>query len=233
LCLNLHLHLSLSLSLSLSLYNEFLMTSSYIQFLEKRLRGDLPGWEAQKIMTSIGYAENRQAKENSKSAAVLALLFPNQDDKLQLIYIKRPSHNSNDRHGGQVSFPGGQRELSDRNLEHTALRETEEELGIDQNKIKVLGALSSIYVFVSDFDVLPFVGYLDQTPSFAIQPSEVAYPIVTPVAHLLDKSNLGTKDIIARNYKIKNAPFFDLEGETLWGATAMITNELLYLIKEL
>jgi len=126
--------------------------------LYSRMKSPLLGWKAQKIMSSRGYDMNRKARPNSKIAAVMILLFQDYQDQWQIIYIKRPSRNPNDKHSGQVSFPGGQQENDDADLMITALRETEEELGIARESIQIIAPLSCIYVFVSDFNVFPFVG---------------------------------------------------------------------------
>lgn len=190
------------------------------------------GWKAQKIMSSKGYDMNRTANHNSKIAAVMILLFQDAQDAWQTIYIKRPSRNPNDKHSGQLSFPGGQQESNDADLRYTALRETEEELGIPMAEIEIIAPLSSIYVFVSDFNVFPFVGYLSQPPRFDIQKSEVDYPIIYPLQKLLDVNPAPRKDLaLTQGVLLKDIPYYDLNGDTLWGATAMITSELLEILR--
>ncbi len=200
-----------------------------IEQLKDILNGDLPGWEGQKLMSSIGYESNRKAKPTSKKAAVLLLLFPD-SGQLKLTFIRRPSNNPNDKHGGQISFPGGQVENEDRNLEHTALRETFEEIGVQEREITILGRLSDIYVFVSDFLVSAYVGYSHTRPEFILQESEVAALITFPLSKLFHQP-LMSKDHKVRDIVLKDVPYYDLDGEFLWGATAMITSELLELIR--
>jgi len=198
--------------------------------LKEILKQPLPGWSGQSKLSSVGYDSNREAKPSSKKAAVLLVIYQDVFDNYKLVYIKRPSNNPNDKHGGQISFPGGQVENLDPNLEHTALRETYEEIGIPNHQLEIVGALSKLYVFVSDFLVFPYVAVLKGQPAFIPQETEVDKIISHPIQHLLDFTPL-TKDLHIRSYKLKNVPFYDLNGETLWGATAMITSEFLELIR--
>lgn len=197
-----------------------------------KIHTPLSGWKAQKLMSSKGYDKNRTANPDSKIAAVMMLLFQDDQEQWQTIYIKRPSTNPNDKHSGQISFPGGQQEAQDKDLIATALRETEEEIGIPPSDIKVLGPLSSIYVFVSDYNVFPYVGYLSGHPTFKVQESEVDYTIIHPLQDLLDAHPAPRKDLhISKEIILKDIPYYDVNGDTLWGATAMITSELLEMVR--
>ncbi len=197
--------------------------------LRTRLSGPLPGWEAQKTMSSIGYDKFRIPKEDSKLAAVLALLYPDAEGELNLIYIKRPSNNPHDKHGGQISFPGGRREGEEEMMD-AATRECEEEIGVPVKDIEVLAPLSSVYVFVSDFNVFPFVGFVHELPSMTRQESEVEEILTVKVADLIAQEKKWTDLVVRGNTKLKNVPYYDVDGHVLWGATAMITAELLELI---
>jgi len=196
------------------------------------VKAPLPGWEAQKLMSSVGYDQNREPKGDSKIAAIMVLLFQDEEQAWQTVYIKRPSRNPLDKHSGQISYPGGQREATDHDLIDTALRETEEELGIPRSEIEIIGPLSSIYVFVSDFNVFPYVGYLSAKPQFDIQKSEVDFPIIYPLQRLLNSNPVPRKNLtVAKGRTLKNIPYYDLDGHTLWGATAMVTSELLEMVR--
>lgn len=178
-------------------------------------------------MTSKGYDQNRIPRPDAKSAAVLLLLYDDPIQGLSTIYIKRPKRNPHDKHSGQISFPGGQVEPQDKTLEDTAVRETEEELGIPRAKIEVLGQLSSMYVFVSNFNVIPYIGYLPEVPNYNIQASEVDYPLSISIDNLVSQMPPQKKEIKVRNITLKEVPYYDVKGDTLWGATAMITSEFL------
>lgn len=195
------------------------------------MTGPLLGWEAQRIMSSIGYDKYRQPKPDSKLAAVLTLLYPDSEGYLNLIYIKRPSNNPHDKHGGQISFPGGRRE-SGEEMRDTALRECMEEIGVPMEEVEIISSLSTVYVFVSDFNVFPFVGYVDHLPQMIKQETEVEEILTVKLADL-SSQELKTTDITVRkNIRLKNVPYYDIHGHVLWGATAMITAELLEMVRQ-
>lgn len=189
---------------------------------------DLPGWEAQMRMSPVGESSNKYQESNpdSKKAGVIALLFPDESEMLNLIYIKRTSLHKGDKHSGQISFPGGQREDGDENLEQTALRELEEELGIPTSAVHIIGALTPLYIWVSNFYVEPYLAYMSSKPEFIPQASEVEYPIVVPMEALLKEETKGKKDLQIRNATMPQVPYYDIYGDVLWGATAMMTSEI-------
>src|ERR1043165_9931303 len=98
-------------------------------------------------------------------------------------------------HSGQVSFPGGRYEPADVKMLGTALRETQEEVGIDPDAIDVLGALTSLYIPVSNYNVFPFVGYTSVRPEYKLNDKEVSYIIETPLSYLLDDNNKTITDV--------------------------------------
>ncbi len=209
------------------------MHLSQLDILQKLLKHPLPGWDAQRKLTPVNSSQYRLKKAGSKQAAVMALLYPNDQNLLEIVYIKRPSHNPHDLHGGQVSFPGGQLEQSDLHFKDTALRETMEEIGVEKEHVQIIGALSPLYVFVSNFYVQPYVGYIPKKPTFILQESEVDYVITETLDTLVNPNTIKEKDLLIRGNTIPKVPFFDIQGETLWGATAMITSELLEVIKKI
>ena len=207
------------------------MHKDKIQALQDAIATDLLGWEAQKIMSPLVTDRYQESTKDSKQAAVAVILYPNGEGIIHMIYIKRPAHPL-DKHSGQISFAGGQREDGDDSLQVTALREMYEELGIDPESVTVLGQLTSIYVYVSDFYVEPYVVYMDALPKFLLQESEVAYTIEVPLKQLVEQPQLKTT-ITIRGTELPDVPYYDLNGDVLWGATAMITSELLEIVKKL
>jgi len=161
-----------------------------------------------------------QPQPNARKAAVMLLLIQN-DDGLHVAFIKRPVH-PNDPHSGQISFPGGRMEDADDSYEACALRETYEEIGIGAERISVLGPLSKLYVFASNNLVYPYVGYLDHTPEFTLQKAEVDQVIMVPMRYFVSEAEILYKDLEVKGFHMKDVPYFDLRGHTLWGATAMI-----------
>ena len=148
-----------------------------------------------------------------------------------MLFIKRPNNNPNDKHGGQISFPGGQMESQDENLIQTALRETEEEVGVPSSHMKVLGTLSPLYVFVSNFKVQPIVSYIDSVPELQLQKSEVDYVLSENLKYFTEASAVRHTDFKVRDIIMKDMPYYNLQNHILWGATAMITAEFVEIIK--
>lgn len=164
-----------------------------------------------------------------RKAAVLILVYPLQNTS-HFALIQRPKYDGS--HSGQIAFPGGKWEDSDINLEHTALREADEETNIKSNEVNVLGNLSQIYIPPSNFEVTPILGLSENRPLFKPDQREVEEIIEVPLAELLDDRNLKTTNIQLESGKDLKTPCFSLQSKIVWGATAMILNELKYLIKE-
>jgi len=201
--------------------------------IKQRLHKELPGWEAQKQMSPIKGAKYREVTPHAKKAAVMLLIHPNKDGEWSLFYIKRTNHNPEDKHGGQISFPGGQVDSTDADYTATALRETYEEIGINKEDIQVLGHLTPLYVFASNFFVQPVVGFLPYYPELTLQASEVQYVIESRLEILQNKETINYMDFTLHGFKAKNMPYYNLEGEVLWGATAMMTSEFLTVLQTL
>ena len=146
------------------------------------------------------------------------------------VLMKRPEYIG--AHSNQVSLPGGLREATDPDLVTTALRETREELGINDSLIQVLGSLTKLNIPVSGIEVSPFVGFYPGIPQFDPDPSEVSYLIEIPLADLLNPQNMrdGVRIILNKPVRV---PYFHLEGEQVWGATAMILSEFLEILRKL
>jgi 8-oxo-dGTP pyrophosphatase MutT (NUDIX family) len=203
-----------------------------LQLLRERLSSDqLPGVEAQNTMIPPMRGLYSTPSATARKASVLALLYPI-DGQLQLLYIQRTS-SPNDRHAGQISFPGGSAELTDKDAGATALRETEEEVGIPRSSITLLGALTPLYIPVSNFMVDPFVGFLPERPSFVLQETEVARVLELPFTEFLSQHarKVGPRKL-ASGMTLRDIPYWHVRGEEVWGATSMMTAELIALVKE-
>lgn len=202
-----------------------------ITFLSKRLQKNLPGRDAQIKMApkpvSEGEMRQMDPPKGVKQSSVLVLLFPNEDEELELTLTLR----SNDiDHGGQISFPGGGAHEGETPIE-TALRETEEEIGITPESVKIVGQLSDLYVSHSNNLVIPIVGFLNERPEFKINPREVKEVFAVELDSLLHKKNLTVEDwdLRAHTYEV---PYWDIHRVPLWGATAMMLNEFLEIVRE-
>ena len=110
-------------------------------------------------------------KKTAKKAGVLALFYPSVSQQTMLALILRKTYKG--VHSAQIGFPGGKFEDIDISLKATALRETEEEIGVKGNKVLVLKKLTEVYIPPSNFFVQPFLGYTNKTPNFILQEDEV------------------------------------------------------------
>lgn len=199
----------------------------FIQSLKEALKQPLPGREAQFRMAHVGRRAYMEAPADARKAGVLVLLFPEKDD-WHVALMERSSHNPNDRHGGQISFPGGSFDPeNDPSLLHTALREAHEEMGIEPKDAEVLGALTDLYIPVSNFHVFPFVACLRAAPVFVPQEEEVSAILTAPISFFTDEKSVQiTELVLGGNFVLKDVPCFMVEGRVMWGATAMIMSEL-------
>lgn len=200
-------------------------------FLKDRLNGPLPGLEASNQMAAKMIAGDRKVfeyKDPPKEGAVMIMLYP-ENGTIKFPLIQRPEYPG--VHSGQMALPGGKKE-GEENLIETALRETEEEIGVRRSSVEVIGQLSSFYVFASNFQIQPVVGRITSTPEFTPQESEVAQIVHANLNHLVSDDFVKVKKVMPRAGFELEAPYFDLEGKTVWGATAMMLNELKVILKE-
>ncbi|MGE5360215.1 MAG: NUDIX hydrolase [Bacteroidales bacterium] len=195
--------------------------------LELRLRAampELPGPDAQALMAPHPRRGWKPSPRPSgvQLAAVLVLLYP-RNDRPHLVLTVRAG--ALPQHAGQVSFPGGAIEPGEA-VASAALREAAEEVGIDPSVVRVIGALTPLHIPVSDFLVHPIVAVLDRTPAFAHAAAEVDRVVEVPVADLLDPAR-RRRTTRMRDGDLVEVPYFDLEGEFVWGATAMMLAEFI------
>ncbi|MCB0629612.1 MAG: CoA pyrophosphatase [Saprospiraceae bacterium] len=204
----------------------------FINRIGEQLQHPLPGEEAQYRMATAFRYKRAPAPPTAMDAGVLALFYPKEGD-WHIVLIERASRYENDQHKGQISFPGGRYEDTDSSLEFTAVRESEEEIGINRNEITVLGKLTELYIPVSNFLVHPYVAYAERRPDFQPQPSEVAAILEVPFEHFYQKKNVRKMDMTVRgDLLLREVPYFDIRGKVLWGATAMMISELLAVVTE-
>lgn len=190
---------------------------------KESLKHNLPGESAQMLMAPTFRGQDPEQGDPLR-AAVLILLYPIEGE-LHVVFMKRNEYDG--PHSGQVSFPGGAWEPQDLSLEQTAIRETREEMGIEEG-LEILGALTPLLIPVSNFLVSPFLAWLEHTPSFFPDRSEVQYLIEVPLKELLDPA-LRESEIIHHHGRSIEAPFYRVGKEKIWGATAMMLSEFLEL----
>ncbi|MFT6926472.1 MAG: 8-oxo-dGTP pyrophosphatase MutT (NUDIX family) [Psychromonas sp.] len=160
-------------------------------------------------------------RQGLKKAAVL-LPFIKRQDGLNLIFTERALHLRH--HPGQISFPGGRYEATDHSLQQTALRETEEEIGILQSQVSLFGSLPELPT-ISGFIISPFLGFVDNEHTILIDPQEVRSIFEVPLSYLLDANNYYKHSLFAN----KKRPFtycIPYQNRLIWGATAQMLKNL-------
>ncbi len=162
-----------------------------------------------------------------KEAAVLVLLYPDANKQTNMVFILRTSYNGH--HAGQIAFPGGKKEDLDIDFQATALRETQEEIGVSPDLIEVKRALTPLFIPISNFKVYPFLAIAKQTPDFSIDPKEVQRLIELPFKEILYNDLVHINhDYFEKSYELKA---FQIGKYRIWGATAMILAEVVALLK--
>jgi 8-oxo-dGTP pyrophosphatase MutT (NUDIX family) len=182
----------------------------------------LPGVEAQLRMAPQprGGWKPGFAPDQARPAAALLLLFPTNGGAAVLL-TKRSS--ALPHHGGQVSLPGGAVDPGE-TIEGAALREAAEEVGLARTAVRVIGRLTPLHIPVSGFVLHTVVGYTSARPETAAEAGEVDRIIEVPVAHLLDPAR-HRRTVRVRDGIEFDMPYFDIDGEQVWGATAMVLAE--------
>jgi 8-oxo-dGTP pyrophosphatase MutT (NUDIX family) len=198
-------------------------------WLAVRLREPLPPEAVRaRFAPTLSYGRHfGPAAHDAREAAVVVLLYP-RDDQWYVPFTVRPETML--AHAGQISFPGGMVEPGEGTRE-AALRELYEELGVAQSSVEVLGSLSPLYVFVSNFQVTPWVAVARQPLEFQPCDHEVAEVLEIPLLHMLDEVNLGQHGLRRGELQF-TAPHVSWQHHRVWGATSIILAELLALLAE-
>jgi 8-oxo-dGTP pyrophosphatase MutT (NUDIX family) len=199
--------------------------------LAERLTQPLPGAPAHEVARAEAIGNLRPTFEHTlppRPGSVLILLY-HDGARIRFPLTKRPDYLG--AHGGQVSLPGGKAEGNE-TLVETALREAEEEIGINRKDVHVLGKLSDFFVIPSNFMVTPIVASAGKRPRFVPQEREVVKILEGDVEELLREDALKTKSITVSKIYNLNAPHFEIDGETVWGATAMMLNEFRMVVRD-
>ncbi|MBI3941795.1 MAG: CoA pyrophosphatase [Chloroflexi bacterium] len=204
-----------------------------IELVKRALQGPLPGRNAHLLMIP-GFRRALAQKQGWEPAyiprhgAVLLLLYP-RNGELYLVLTRRS--NTVATHKGQISLPGGAYESGDANYIETALRETQEELGVPRDKVHVLGELTPLYIPPSQYQIHPVVGYIEKPPAFQVSTGEVAEILEITLAYLLSGNCRQEEDWEFEGQR-SPVPFFNALGHKVWGATAMVLAEFVEMVNQ-
>lgn len=205
--------------------------SKLIEELRVRMSQPLPGSVVHEVLRArpIGQLLPKfDHKLPPKLGSVLILLYED-DGSVKFPLIKRPTYTGT--HSAQVSLPGGKLE-PDEDVFAAALREAEEEIGVNRNDIHLIGKLSDFNVLPSNFLVTPVVAYIDYVPKFVPDAHEVERVIQADLLDLLNEDAIKESEILAAGLYRMLAPHFLIEQEIVWGATAMMLNEFRSILKD-
>jgi len=204
----------------------------FLQHVPNLTKAVLPAMKAHVLMAPVERIETLENPINAlkvpKTAAVLMLLYP-KDKKTHLVLIVRNTYKG--VHSAQVAFPGGKYEETDSDFAYTALRETQEEVGVNPQEVELIKPFTPMYIPPSNFMVHPFLGLAKQEIQFVPQPSEVSQIIELPLSVFLDESIVITARMSTSYNNEMLVPAFNIENKVVWGATAMMLSELKEVLK--
>ncbi len=154
----------------------------------------------------------------------------NRNEQWHLVFIRRNTVQG-DSHSGQIGFPGGKFEPGDSSLIQTALREAHEEIGLPPDHVEIIGPLTPLYIPVSNFLVHPYLAKAIPPERYVLQLSEVTEVYEVPLQHFLQPAHCKRVDLpVGGGIVLEDVPCFEIQGQILWGATAMILCELLHML---
>jgi 8-oxo-dGTP pyrophosphatase MutT (NUDIX family) len=208
---------------------ESMIHESSLAAIRQALSRPLPGRMAQIRMSARPRPglEARPSGHQPRQGGVLILLYP-KDGRLHFPLTRRTE--TLEDHKGQISLPGGARE-GDEPLEWTALRETYEELGVDPQTVQVLGALTPLYIFPSDYCITPYVAARPDRPTFVPDPIEVAAVLEVSLVTLLDPTIRQEEEWVLHGTATQ-VPFYQIGEHKVWGATAMVLSEFVAVLDD-
>ena len=205
---------------------------TFAERLQHTITNQLPGEKAHLPLSPLHRPVTSEVIQNLKEykeSAVSVVIYET-DNQFKCILIQRTEYEG--KHSGQISFPGGKKDKEDSDLKQTAIRECFEEVGVAIHESHLIGKLSSVYIPVSGFLVEPYVFFYPEQPSFQTQIREVASVFTIALNDLLDESIIGEMKITTENELVKmKVPCFNIENKQIWGATALILNELREVLK--
>lgn len=207
------------------------MQKDFISRLSQRLTQTKPGLRAQLkmiVQPRLGHQSYTRVEHQTPKAGVLVLLFPRKGQWHLVLTVRSEKVEA---HRSQISLPGGRQDEGEL-LSQTALRETQEELGINPEEVIIIGQLTPLYIPVSNYCIYPFVGVLNKTPQFHPSAYEVAEVIEVSLNELLLPTSKRSeyREIRGQRFLI---PYYQVGYHKIWGATAMVLAEFEEIIKDI
>jgi len=200
------------------------------QNIKDQISKPLPGRKAHRLTKVISKNDLTFSNtyENAIPASVLILLFPFEKE-IQFFLTQRTE--SVEHHKGQISLPGGMCEGNE-SLSETALRETEEEIGVIRDTVELLGGLTPFFVPVTGYIIHPHIGWCKEKPITKIYKGEVDKLFSISISELLDEKILVTEKWKIRGYNA-SVPYYNFNLCKVWGATAAILSEFKWILQEI
>jgi|TARA_B110000208_G_scaffold166686_1_gene205716 8-oxo-dGTP pyrophosphatase MutT (NUDIX family) len=202
-----------------------------VKITKLKLPGEVAQFKMAPMERLVALKKIAIEKETVRKAGVLVLFYPSEAKQTMLALILRKTYKG--VHSAQIGFPGGKYENEDTSLKETALRETEEEIGVLRNTVSVLKKLTEVYIPPSNFFVQPYLGITKNTPNFILQEEEVETLIEVPLIHFMDDTIKIHQNLTTSYAKNIIVPAFLLNNYLVWGATAMMLSEVREMLKEL
>lgn len=188
---------------------------------------ELPGWNAHHFLSPTFREEQLKINAKHKYEASVGIILFYHKQELSVLFIQRTKDHG--PHSGQIAFPGGTKEPDEHKLD-TAYREIEEEIGIHRSNLHFIAPLSPIYIPVSSFLVHPFVFFSNDVSSLKPNKSEVDDIFIYPIKSFFENEKISHTTIYL-NQKEYQVPCFIMDEIVIWGATSMIWNECLSILK--
>lgn len=207
--------------------------SDFINQFKVATENGLPGDTAHLEVLPLNRPLTSQIRHESnlfRDSAVAILLFE-KNNSIHTVLIQRPEYQG--AHSKQIAFPGGKMDPDDIDLVHTARRESFEEVNLPLGYGELIIELTTVYIPVSKFKVNPFIFFLEEEPEFVPDPREVESIFTFDIFELKREDIIKRTDIqLSNGFKRKDIPYFDIEGNIVWGATALMLAELRAILKD-
>lgn len=201
-----------------------------IEDIRKHLTYRLPGEDAHIPMSPGSRKKSSEAIKhavNYRESAVALVIYEKHDELKGILTERSPYRGA---HSGEVCLPGGKKEDFETDLKQTAIRECVEEIGLKKERFELLGALTPVFIPVSNFSVQPYVFHYTEPPVFIQNIREVAEIFSFPIRQLFQEDIIKrTRIELADKRVLNDIPYFDINNKIVWGATALILHEFKHL----